>query len=68
MGSFDDQGSKLKIYNIADEVASDLKISNCSGIIDSVRGTHKRCKGLRWRLFFGDQKHKICKLQDDDMI
>lgn len=68
VASYDDNGSIVKIYNNAYDAASDLKISNCSGIIDSVRGTHKRCKGLRWRLFFGDQKHKICKLQDDDMI
>lgn len=64
VAKYDDNGIFLESYTSIKEAAKINNIPSKSGIRAAISGKQKRCKGFRWRYFYGD-KSNIAPLNKD---
>lgn len=54
VAKYNDEGKFLKSYTSLKEAAEDMGLRNGASIRDCIKGKQKRCKGFRWRYFYGN--------------
>lgn len=54
IAKYNDEGKFLKSYTSLKEAAEDMGLRNGASIRDCIKGKQKRCKGFRWRYFYGN--------------
>ena len=67
VGKYTDSGELIQVYDSVQEAANSIGLKDKSNIYAAISGKQKRCKGFRWRYFYGNTNN-IKPLKDKDIV